>query len=255
MSAFTEVNVPGGNPGASSRAAIEYAKAYATMQQQLSAHLTETAGAEGVDPHGIKAYINAIENKAKDTANCAKNKANVLESVIAGKRSTGISSAQYLINSLGADTDVILFVKGLATKVAELEAELNTLSLLQFDNVPVGAGIRWWKDTLPEDGTYVWANGQTLYGVNQNFPELARVWDLDSSGNVQVPKEDNTIFKVRKATKKIHAIEHAYIDEVSGTATTVEGLSSRITELSDMLESIQGALEAMQNTGTEGTGA
>ena len=90
------------------------------------------------------------------------------------------------------------------------------MSLLQFDNVPVGAGIRWYKDTLPADGTYVWANGQTLYGVNQNFPELAEVWELGSSDNVVVPKEDHTIFKVRKATKRVEAIQHAYIDAAAG---------------------------------------
>lgn len=212
MSAFTENNVPGGSPGASARAAIEYAKAYDLMHRDFSAHVSEKAGAEGVDPHGIKAYIDDIESKAKDTANNAKYKADNIEALLAGKRTAGISSAQYLTNELGNDKDVIGVIKALLDRITALETELHTLSLLQFDNVPVGAGIRWWKDTLPEDGTYVWADGQTLYGVNQNFPELARAWEIGSADNVKVPKEDHTIFKVRKATVEIKPIEHAYID-------------------------------------------
>ena len=216
MSAFTENNVPGGSPGASARAAIEYAKAYNIMHQEFSAHVAEKAGVDGADPHGIKAYTDTIEKKAGATAKAAKDKADVIEDLLAGKRTSGLSSAQYLINELGSEKDVIGVIKTLLDHIAKLEAELNTLSLLQFDNVPVGAGIRWWRDELPEDGTYVWANGQTLYGVNQNFPELKRAWKLGSADNVKVPCEDHTIFKVRKATKRIEAIQHAYIDAAAG---------------------------------------
>lgn len=216
MSAFTEDNVPGGSPGASARAAIEYAKAYNAMHQDLSAHIAEKAGTNGVDPHGIKAYLDAIEDKAKDIAGVAKFKADNIEALLAGKRTPGLSSAQYLTNELGSEKDVIGVIKTLLNRIVALETELNTLSLLQFDNVPVGAGIRWWKDTLPEDGTYVWANGQTLYGVNQNFPDLVHAWNLGSADNVKVPCEDHTIFKVRKATKRIEAIQHAYIDAAAG---------------------------------------
>lgn len=220
MSAFTEGNVPGGSPGASARAAIEYARAYDAMRQELSGHTAEKAGAtlngQTLDPHGFKSYVDAIEEKAKETAEVAKRKADNIEALLAGNRAQGLSSAQYLVNELGNDKDVISVVKALLDRIDSLEKELNTLSLLQFDNVPVGAGIRWWKDTLPEDGTYVWANGQTLYGVNQNFPDLARVWEIGSADNVKVPKEDHTIFKVRKATKRIEAIQHAYIDTAAG---------------------------------------
>lgn len=221
MSAFTENNVPGGSPGASARAAIEYARAYDAMRQDFSAHIAEKAGAttsnnQVLDPHGFKAYVDAIEGKAKETAEAAKRKADNIEALLAGKRTSGLSSAQYLVNELGDEKDVIGVIKTLLGRITELEAELNTLSLLQFDNVPVGAGIRWWKDTLPEDGTYVWANGQTLYGVNQNFPDLARAWEIGSADNVKVPCEDHTIFKVRKATKRIEAIQHAYIDAAAG---------------------------------------
>jgi len=221
MSAFTDVNVPGGSPGAFARAAIEYAKAYDAMHQEFSAHIAEKAGAttlngQVLDPHGFKSYVDAIEAKAKDTAIAAKRKADNIEALLAGNRTSGLSSAQYLTNELGNDKDVIGVIKTLLDRIAALETELNTLSLLQFDNVPVGAGIRWYKDTLPADGTYVWANGQTLYGVNQNFPELAAVWELGSSDNVVVPKEDHTIFKVRKATKRVEAIQHAYIDAAAG---------------------------------------
>lgn len=220
MSAFTENNVPGGSPGASARAAIEYARAYDAMCQELSAHTAEKAGAvvgdKVLDPHGFKSYVDAIEEKAKETAETAGRKANNIEALLAGKRAPGLSSAQYLVNELGNEKDVIGVIKALLDRVTSLEKELNTLSLLQFDNVPVGAGIRWWKDTLPEDGTYVWANGQTLYGVNQNFPDLVHAWNLGSADNVKVPCEDHTIFKVRKATKRIEAIQHAYIDAAAG---------------------------------------
>lgn len=220
MSSFTEANVPGGSPGASARAAIEYARAYDAMRQELSAHIAEKAGTtsndQTLDPHGFKSYVDAIEEKAKETAEVAKRKANNIEALLAGNRTQGLSSAQYLVNELGNDKDVISVIKTLLDRIDILEKELNTLSLLQFDNVPVGAGIRWWKDTLPEDGTYVWADGQTLYGVNQNFPDLARVWEIGSADNVKVPKEDHTIFKVRKATRRIEAIQHAYIDTAVG---------------------------------------
>lgn len=216
MSAFTENNVPGGSPGASARAAIEYAKAYDAMHQDLSAHVAEKAGAvvngQTLDPHGFKSYIDAIENKAKDKANTASRKVDLLEKFLVGTfpKSGFTTLGDYALAKIG-DTDLLDFVIGLIDRVKTLEDTVHTLNLLQFDNVPVGAGIRWWKDTLPEDGTYVWANGQTLYGVNQNFPELARAWEIGSADNVKVPKEDHTIFKVRKATVEIKPIEHAYI--------------------------------------------
>lgn len=212
MSAFTEDNVPGGSPGASARAAIEYAKAYDDMHRDLSAHIAEKAGAAGVDPHGIKAYIDDIEDKAKDKANAASHKVDLLEKFLVGTfpKSGFTTLGDYALAKIG-DIDLLDFVIGLIDRVKTLEDTVHTLNLLQFDNVPVGAGIRWWKDTLPEDGTYVWANGQTLYGVNQNFPELARAWEIGSADNVKVPKEDHTIFKVRKATVEIKPIEHAYI--------------------------------------------
>ena len=221
MSSFTETNVPGGSPGASARAAIEYARAYDAMRQELFAHASEKAGASSsngqvLDPHGFKSYVDAIEEKAKETASAAKYKADNIEALLAGKRTPGLSSAQYIVEKLGSEKDVISVIKTLLDRIDTLEKELNTLSLLQFDNVPVGAGIRWWKDTLPEDGTYVWANGQTLYGVNQNFPDLVHAWNLGAADNVKVPCEDHTIFKVRKATKRIEAIQHAYIDAAAG---------------------------------------
>lgn len=217
MSAFTETNFPGMSQvsGSSVNAMTKLADAYNAAKAVFEAHANKQVG-PGNDPHGIKAYIDEIENKAKDTAITAKRKADNIEALLAGNRTPGLSSAQYLTNELGNDKDVIGVIKTLLDRIAALETELNTLSLLQFDNVPVGAGIRWYKDTLPADGTYVWANGQTLYGVNQNFPELAEVWELGSSDNVMVPKEDHTIFKVRKATKRVEAIQHAYIDAAAG---------------------------------------
>lgn len=214
MSAFTEANFPGMPQvsGSSVNAMTKLADAYNAAKAVFEAHANKQVG-PGNDPHGIKAYIDELENKAKDTANNAKHKADNIEALLAGKRTPGLSSAQYLTNELGNDKDVIGVIKALLDRITALETELNTLSLLQFDNVPVGAGIRWYRDTLPADGTYVWANGQTLYGVNQNFPELAEVWELGSSDNVVVPKEDHTIFKVRKATVEIRPIEHAYIAE------------------------------------------
>jgi len=214
MSAFTESNFPSMPQvsGSSVNAMTKLADAYSAAKAVFETHANMQIG-PGSDPHGIKAYFDEIEEKAKDKANAASHKADNIEALLAGKRTAGISSAQYLTNELGNDKDVIGVIKALLDRITALETELNTLSLLQFDNVPVGAGIRWYKDTLPADGTYVWANGQTLYGVNQNFPELARAWELDSADNVVVPKEDHTIFKVRKATVEIKPIEHAYIAE------------------------------------------
>ena len=214
MSAFTESNFPSMPQvsGSSVNAMTKLADAYSAAKAVFEAHANKQVG-PGSDPHGIKTYFDEIEEKAKTVANNAKRKSDNIEALLAGKRTPGISSAQYLVNELGNEKDVIGVVKALLDRITALETELNTLSLLQFDNVPVGAGIRWYKDTLPADGTYVWANGQTLYGVNQNFPELAEVWELGSSDNVVVPKEDHTIFKVRKADREITAIQHAYIAE------------------------------------------
>lgn len=214
MSAFTEVNFPSMPQvsGSSVNAMTKLADAYNAAKAVFETHANKQVG-PGSDPHGIKAYFDEIEDKAKTIANGAKHKADNIEALLAGKRTAGMSSAQYLTNELGSDKDVIGVIKALLDRITALETELNTLSLLQFDNVPVGAGIRWYKDTLPADGTYVWANGQTLYGVNQNFPELAEVWELGSSDNVVVPKEDHTIFKVRKATVEVKPIQHAYIAE------------------------------------------
>ena len=218
MSTFTEANTPG-NTGMSARAMTEFADKYAATRVQMESHIAEKAGVNGADPHGIKAYIDAIENKAKEKAKKALDKANAVEEFLIGQNlgtaGFGQSVADFVNKKLD-NQSVIEFVTSLVDRITALETELHTLSLLQFDNVPVGAGIRWWKDTLPEDGTFVWANGQTLYGVNQNFPELARVWEIGSSDNVKVPKEDHTIFKVRKATKRIEAIQHAYIDTAAG---------------------------------------
>jgi hypothetical protein len=232
---------------------MEYAKAYDAMRIALDGHISEKAGVDGMDPHGIKAYMDAIETKAKDTADAAKSKANIVENMLAGKRATGMSPALYLVNLLGGNTDVIATVKALLDRIAALEKELNTLSLLQFDNVPVGAGIRWYKETLPADGTYVWANGQTLYGVNQNFPELARVWELGSSDNVVVPKEDHTIFKVRKADRKVTAIQHAYIEAASGVVpTTLADVQAAIQSLTGTMATLQSAVSTLSAQNTQG---
>lgn len=215
MGAFTDTTFPSMPPvnGMSVQAMTNLANAYTAAKNAFESHANAQVGVEGADPHGIEAYIKAMQDKAMTKANKALNEANMHDNMLAGKNTnSSINSAQYMLNVLGVDTDIIQFIKNLLDRISALEATVNTLSLLQFDNVPVGSGIRWWKDTLPEDGTYVWANGQTLYGVNQNFPELARVWELGSSDNVQVPKEDHTIFKVRKATVEIKPIEHAYID-------------------------------------------
>ena len=225
MSTFTDSNIPG-NSGMSARAMTEFAEKYAATRIQMESHIAEKAGVDGADPHGMKAYFDAIESKARDKATKALDKANAVEKFLVGHNldtaGFGTSVADFVAKKLD-NQGVIEFVTALVARIETLEEQLHTLSLLQFDNVPVGSGVRWWKDTLPEDGTYVWANGQTLYGVNQNFPELARVWEIGSSDNVKVPKEDHTIFKVRKATVEIKPIEHAYIAAASGEETPGNG--------------------------------
>lgn len=225
MSTFTDANIPG-NSGMSARAMTEFADKYAATRVQMESHIAEKAGVNGADPHGIKAYIDTIENKAKEKAAKALDKVNAVEKFLVGHNLDTAGFGQSVADFVNKKLDnqgVIEFITALVTRIETLENQLHTLSLLQFDNVPVGAGIRWWKDTLPEDGTFVWANGQTLYGVNQNFPELARVWEIGSSDNVKVPKEDHTIFKVRKATVEIKPIEHAYIAAASGEETPGNG--------------------------------
>ncbi|MBR6134985.1 MAG: hypothetical protein IKQ22_00665 [Clostridia bacterium] len=227
MSTFTQSNFPNMPPvtGMTTAAITQLADAYVAAKNAFESHANSEVGNDGADPHKIIEYIEQMENKAGSKASKAKNEADMLNAMLAGGNTNpAVTSAQYMINQLGNDPkDLILFIKSLIDRVSSLEEQLNTLSLLQFDNVPVGAGIRWWKDTLPEDGTYVWANGQTLYGVNQNFPELARVWETGSSDNVKVPKEDHTIFKVRKATVEIKPIEHAYIAAANGEETPGDG--------------------------------
>ena len=226
MSSFTDNNMPGLSRQ-TANAQIEYAKAYSAMRTELDTHTASKTGVNEADPHGTKAYIDAQVDSIKGKANTAKDLVGRLERIFIGDKEHdaagfGQTVEQYA-NKVLDNKSVLQFVTALVDRMETLETEYNKLSLLQFDNVPVGAGIRWWKDTLPEDGTYVWANGQTLYGVNQNFPELARVWELDSSDNVVVPKEDHTIFKVRKATVEIKPIEHAYIAAASGEETPGEG--------------------------------
>lgn len=219
MSTFTPSNFPNMPPvtGMTTSAITQLADAYVAAKNAFESHANSEVGNDGADPHKIIEYIEQMENKASSKASKAKNEADMLNAMLAGGNTNpAVTSAQYMINQLGNDPkDLILFIKSLIERVSSLEGQLNTLSLLQFDNVPVGAGVRWWKDTLPDDGTWVWANGQTLYGVNQNFPDLARVWELDGSDNVVVPCEDHTIFKVRKATVKIEPIYHAYIEQAS----------------------------------------
>lgn len=228
MSAFTENNIPVGGGGAqSARAAIEYAKAYDAMRNELTGHVTEKTGVNEADPHGTKAYVDQQVSTAKENARDAKALVARLERIFIGDKDSDAAGFGQTIEDFAKkkldNQSILQFITALVTRMETLEEEYHKLSLLQFDNVPVGAGIRWWKDELPEDGTYVWANGQTLYGVNQNFPELARVWKLGSADNVKVPKEDHTIFKVRKATVEIKAIEHAYIAAASGSETPGEG--------------------------------
>lgn len=225
MSAFTENNMPAvGGSAMSVQAVLKYEAAYNAMLNDLSDH--EKKISESHDPHGTKTYVDTVLKPVKDNAIAAKNIAKRLESFVVGditNENYGKRLEDYVSKKLGKDLAIIDVIATLMDRVEALEKENHILSLLQFDNVPVGAGIRWWKDELPEDGTYVWANGQTLYGVNQNFPELARVWKLGSADNVKVPKEDHTIFKVRKATKRIEAIQHAYIDVAAGEGHPEEG--------------------------------
>ncbi len=250
MSAFTEDNVPGSS-SREARAQIEYAKAYAAMEALFKSHVNEKTGVNEADPHGIKAYIDAQVSTAKSNAATAKSLAERLERIFIGDKENdaagfGQTVEQYAKKKLD-NQSVLQFVTALVDRIEALEKELNTLSLLQFDNVPVGAGIRWWKDTLPEDGTYVWANGQTLYGVNQNFPELARAWEIGSADNVQVPKEDHTIFKVRKADRKISAIQHAYIESANGEVpTTLADVAAAVSSLAGNLATLQEAVTALQ---------
>lgn len=220
MSTFTPDNIPAaGMPGTgmSVKAMSEFVEAYNRTRAEMSAHINENLDNDH-DPHKIKAYINNQVNVAKNTANAAKSLVTRLERIFIGDKDLDAAgfgqTLEEFANKKLDNQSILQFITALVNRMEALEAELNTLSLLQFDNVPVGAGIRWWKETLPEDGTYVWANGQTLYGVNQNFPELARVWEISGTDNIKVPKEDHTIFKVRKATRKITKIDHAFIDEV-----------------------------------------
>ena len=219
MSTFSDWNGP--QTGTSATAIVKFADAYENMRKELGAH--ERNIGPSYDPHGAGAYADSKVKPVADKALASEQAIKQLLKSIAGitkeQLPMTVADIETYFNSKLDNKTLVAFVTALATRVAELETELNTLSLLQFDNVPVGAGIRWWKETLPEDGTYVWANGQTLYGVNQNFPELARVWGLDSSGNIKVPKEDHTIFKVRKATVEIKPIEHAYIAAANGSET------------------------------------
>ena len=226
MSSFTEDNRPQ-MPGASAQAAIQYVKAYETMRSELAQHTAEKTGVNAADPHGTKAYIDAKVEDIKTKASTAKSLASRIERILIGDKDADLVGFGQTIDDFAKkkldNQSILQFVTALVNRMEKLEADYKKLSLLQFDNVPVGAGIRWWKDTLPEDGTYVWANGQTLYGVNQNFPELARVWELGSADNVKVPKEDHTIFKVRRATVEIKPIEHAYIAAASGNDTPSQG--------------------------------
>lgn len=221
MSTFTDFNGPQSGP--SSASMIQYANAYAELKNKLEAHIDkELSEADQSDPHKVKSYIDSSINSLDKAQSNTNNAVKRIFKYLTGIEDLPVSVQDiqdHIKSKIGDNTDLISFVMTLVKRITELEDQLHTLSLLQFDNVPVGSGIRWWKDTLPEDGTYVWANGQTLYGVNQNFPELARVWELDSSDNVKVPKEDHTIFKVRKATVEIRPIEHAYIATASGEDT------------------------------------
>ena len=252
MGTFSDWNGP--QTGTSANAMIKFADAYQTLLNKLNNHVSADIDPDSgrqpsaKDPHGLKDYIDKKMSTANETAINSKNAIVRLLTSVAGidHIPVTVQDVEDHFKAKIGELDLVSFVKSLADEVKKLQDEVNTLSLIQFDNVPVGSGIRWWKDTLPEDGTYVWANGQTLFGVNQNFPELARVWEIDGSDNVVVPKETHTIFKVRKATKKIHAIEHAYIDEAHPEPeVTLAGLSTRITELSDMLTNIQAAFTAL----------
>lgn len=226
MGSFTEDNRPQ-MPGTSTQAMVQYTKAYEAMRSELAQHAAEKTGVNAADPHGTKAYIDAQVEGIKTKANTAKSLASRIERILIGDKDADLAGFGQTVENFAKkkldNQSILQFVTALVNRMEKLEAEYNKLSLLQFDNVPVGAGIRWWKDTLPEDGTYVWANGQTLYGVNQNFPELVRAWKLGSADNVKVPKEDHTIFKVRRATVEIKPIEHAYIAAASGNDTPSQG--------------------------------
>lgn len=250
MSTFTDFNGP--QTGMSAGAMTKFANEYAETRAELSRHKNELATDESKDVHGIRSYV---ESKVQATVQKTnKNESAIVQlfKTIAGlDKSSGLpakpAELETYFNAKLDNKDLITFIQGLVERIAALEAELNTLSLIQFDNVPVGAGIRWYRDTLPEDGTYVWANGQTLYGVNQNFPELARVWELGSADNVKVPQEDHTIFKVRKADRKIQAIQHAYIEPASGDNTVdftnrLESITSALTALQQAVETLSGEI-------------
>ncbi|MBP5594479.1 MAG: hypothetical protein J6Y02_03790 [Pseudobutyrivibrio sp.] len=246
MSTFSDWNGP--QNGTSANAMIKFANAYEDMKRDLNAHKDEELTNEAHDPHKTKAYI---DQKVKSISDKASENRSAISCML--KRFAGIDNVpvtvqdiiDHIKSKIGDDTDLISFVMTLVARIETLEAELNTLSLIQFDNVPVGAGIRWYRDTLPEDGTFVWANGQTLYGVNQNFPELARVWEIGSADNVKVPKEDHTIFKVRKADRKIQAIQHAYIEPVSGDATV--DFTNRLESITSQLTALQQAVDNLSN--------
>jgi len=247
MSTFSDWNGP--QTGTSANAMIKYADAYEAMKREFETHKNQELTNSEQDPHKVKAYIDARLSNANNLATNNNNAIKCLLSKFAGIDNVPvtISDIQSKINAKIGETDLVSFVKGLADTVAELQAELNKLSLLQFDNVPVGAGIRWYQDVLPEDGTYVWADGQTLYGVNQNFPELARVWKLESSDNVKVPHETHTIFKVRKATRKIEPIQHAYVEEASDTTDTINALATKLESVQSILTALQTQLDGLSN--------
>lgn len=247
MSTFSDWNGP--QTGTSANALVKFADAYERMRKELGDH--EKNISPSYDPHGAGAYVDNKIKSVADTALASEQAIKQLLKSIAGitkeQLPMTVADIETYFNSKLNDTTLISFVTALAARVTELEAELNKLSLLQFDNVPVGAGIRWYQDVLPEDGTYVWANGQTLYGVNQNFPELAKVWNLTSADNVKVPVEDHTIFKVRRATRHIRPIEHAYIEEAEDTTDTINALATqlssiqeKLTELSDIVTELSG---------------
>ena len=252
MSKFTETNFPSMPQvsGSSVSAMQKLADAYAAAKNAFEGHVNEH---ENGDPHGLKSYTDAEVSKVKEKANKALHKADAVEKFLIGHNFDTASFGQTVADFVAKKLDnqgVIEVIVALMSRIESLEKELNTLSLIQFDNVPVGAGIRWYKDTLPADGTYVWANGQTLYGVNQNFPELARVWEIGSSDNVKVPKEDHTIFKVRKADRKVTAIQHAYIEAASGEApATLADVQAVIQSLTGTMATLQTAVNRLSTQG------
>lgn len=249
MGAFTETNFPPMPQvsGSSVNAMQKLADAYTAAKNMFEGHVNEH---ESGDPHGLKTYTDTEVGKVKEKANKALHKADAVEKFLIGHNFDTAGFGQVVADFVAKKLDnqgVIEVIVALMSRIEALEKELNTLSLIQFDNVPVGAGIRWYKDTLPEDGTYVWANGQTLYGVNQNFPELARAWEIGSSDNVKVPKEDHTIFKVRKADRKVTAIQHAYIEAASGEVpTTLADVQAAIQSLTGTMATLQSAVSQLQ---------